>query len=75
MTTQNVRTKDWNWSTAVTFYLNRNKLKDLYGDGKDDISNSLFIGKSLGAIYGYKSIGIVQEEDIEYIEANNAAPG
>ena len=75
LTTQNVRTKDWNWSTAVTFYLNRNKLKDLYGDGKDDISNSLFIGKSLGAIYGYKSIGIVQEEDIEYIEANNAAPG
>ena len=29
----------------------------------------------MGAIYGYKSIGIVQEEDIEYIEANNAAPG
>ena len=56
LTTRNVWTKDWNWSTAVTFYLNRNKLKDLYGDGKDDISNSLFIGKSLGAIYGYKSV-------------------
>ena len=75
LTTRNVMRRGWDWTTSVTFYMNRNKLKDLYGDGKDDISNSLFIGKSLGAIYGYKSIGIVQEEDTEYIEANNAAPG
>ena len=59
----------------LNFYLNRNKLVDLYGDGKDDLSNSLFIGKSLGAIYGYKVIGIIQEDDKEYIEANNAVPG
>ena len=52
-----------------------NVFKELYGDGKDDISNSLFIGKSLGAIYGYKNIGIVQEDDTEYMAANNAVPG
>ena len=60
LSTVNVKTKDWYWGSGLTFYLNRNKLAELYGDGKDDITNSLFIGKSLGAIYGYKEIGIVQ---------------
>jgi TonB-linked SusC/RagA family outer membrane protein len=75
LNTRNFKNKDWEWGSTLTFYLNRNKLKDLYGDGKDDIANSLFIGKSLGAIYGYKAIGIVQEGDTEYIAANGAQPG
>lgn len=64
------------------FWLNRNKINSLYGldndgDGKedDDLSNSWFIGKSLGAIYGYESDGIVQESDKEYMETYNMAPG
>ena len=60
LNTKNIMTKDFSWESALNFYLNRNKLKELYGDGKDDISNSLFLGKSLGAIYGYKPVGIVQ---------------
>jgi TonB-linked SusC/RagA family outer membrane protein len=75
LNTVNIEQKNFRWSSMLNFYLNRNKLVDLYGDGKDDISNSLFLGKSLGVIYGYKVIGIVQEEDTEYIAANNSAPG
>lgn len=60
LSTVNIKTKDWYWGSGLTFYLNRNKLAELYGDGKDDINNSLFIGKSLGAIYGYQAEGIVQ---------------
>ena len=78
----NIDTQDWHWTTGVTFWLNRNKLVHLYGedldgDGKedDDISNSRFIGKPLGAIYGYQQDGIVQETDVEYMEANAATPG
>lgn len=71
----NIRTKDFEWNSMLTYYINRNTLKELYGDGEDDISNSLFIGKSLGAMYGYKPVGIVQVEDTEYMEANNAQPG
>ena len=63
LNTTNIQTKDFNWGSTLTFYMNRNKLKELYGDGQDDITNSLFLGKSLGAIYGYKNIGIVQEDD------------
>ncbi len=32
----------------------------IYGDGKDDIVNRLFLGKSLNAIYDYKLIGVWQ---------------
>ncbi|MGV8138009.1 MAG: TonB-dependent receptor [Mangrovibacterium sp.] len=80
--TVNIRKRDLNWTTSVTFWLNRNKLetidgKDADGDGKedDDITNNWFIGKSLGAIYGYKQDGIVQENDTEYKTANGVANG
>ncbi|MEH2795334.1 TonB-dependent receptor [Segatella copri] len=60
LNTKNIMTKDFTWESSLIFYMNRNKLKELYGDGKDDVSNSLFLGKSLGAIYGYKPVGIIQ---------------
>ncbi len=75
LSTVNIKKKDFTWESSLSFYLNRNKLKELYGDGEDDITNSLFLGKSLGAIYGYKDIGIVQEEDVAYMEANGAIAG
>lgn len=78
----NIQTKDLTWNTSVTYWKNNNKLVKLYGedkngDGKedDDIANSLFIGKSLGAIYGFKQDGIVQTSDTEYIALTQAAPG
>lgn len=82
ISTVNIKSTDWYWNTTFTFWKNNNKLVHLYGDdldgdGKedDDIANSLFIGKSLGAIYGYDQDGIVQTEDVEYIALTGAAPG
>lgn len=60
LNTKNIETKDFQWESQLIYSLNRNKLKSLYGDGKDDITNNLFLNKSLGVIYGYKNIGIVQ---------------
>jgi TonB-dependent starch-binding outer membrane protein SusC len=78
----NVQKKDFQWTSTVTWWLNRNKVVHLYGedkngDGKedDDIGNSLFIGKSLSAIYGYVQDGIVQQSDADYIALTGAAPG
>jgi TonB-linked SusC/RagA family outer membrane protein len=78
----NLENRDLTWITMLTFSKNNNTLRHLYGedvdgDGKedDDIASSLFIGKSLGAIYGYKQIGIVQEEDAEYMTLTGASPG
>jgi len=39
------------------------------------VSNSLFIGKPLGAIYGYEQDGIVQVDDTEYMALTGATPG
>lgn len=80
--TVNITKPDFTWMTDVTFWLNRNKLVHLYGedldgDGKedDDISNSRFIGKPLGAIYGYVQDGIVQETDADYMQKNGVPAG
>lgn len=78
----NVQTKDLYWNTELTYWRNRNKLmhldgRDTDGDGveDDDIQNNWFIGKPLGAIYGYQQDGIVQTGDTEYIALTGAAPG
>ncbi len=71
----NIKSNDFSWTSGLTFSLNRNKLVELYGDGKDDINSSLFLGRSLGAIYDYEWIGIVQSSDTEYIAATGAKPG
>lgn len=78
----NVKTKVLNWTTSLTYWKNNNKLAHLYGDDKnddgkedDDLVNNLFIGKSLGAIYGYEQIGIVQVSDTTYTALTGAAPG
>ncbi|MDR1224506.1 MAG: TonB-dependent receptor [Tannerella sp.] len=80
--TVNIERQDLMWMTGFTFWFNRNKLAHLYGDdldgdGKedDDISNSRFIGKPLGAIYGYVQDGIVQESDTEYMQKNGVPAG
>ena len=70
-----VQKRDLRWDATLNFTMNRNKLVELYGDGKDDITNNLFIGESLGAIYGYEWDGIVQEEDVEFMKANGRVPG
>ncbi len=78
----NLKTRDWNWATTLVYSKNNNKLVRLYGEDKDgdgkeddDLANNLFIGKSLGAIYGFEQIGIVQESDTAYTALTGAAPG
>jgi TonB-linked SusC/RagA family outer membrane protein len=80
--TVNVQSKDLTWTTGITFWKNKNKLVELYGEDNDgdgieddDISNGLFIGESLGAIYGYDEDGIVQEDDTEYIGLTGSVAG
>lgn len=78
----NIETKEFQWTSDFSFWLNRNKIVSLYGldtDGDgvedDDLSNGWFIGKSLGAVYTYETDGIVQESDTEYMEKYNMKAG
>ncbi|XOV91044.1 MAG: SusC/RagA family TonB-linked outer membrane protein [Bacteroidota bacterium] len=77
-----VNNNNLSWTSNLTFWRNRNIVASLYGDdidgdGKeeDDIANNLFIGESLGAIYGYEFIGVVQETDTEYLTNNGGQAG
>ena len=70
-----IRNQDWYWGSTLVFSLNRNKLVDLYGNGEDDIPNSRFLGKSLGAIYGYVWDGIVQPGEENYMSNLTAKAG
>ncbi len=69
LNTVNVRTADFTWSTDLTFFLNRDKIIELRGDGKDDVTNKWFIGQPLSVYYDYKVIGIWQDGD-EYTFVN-----
>ncbi|MCG6191336.1 TonB-dependent receptor [Maribellus maritimus] len=80
--TVNIKNGNWRWQSSLYLWRNFNKLihlyeEDLDGDGveDDDITNNLFIGQSIGAFYGYVQDGIVQEDDIDYIEMTGSSPG
>ncbi len=60
----NIVRKDFSWSSALVFATNKNKIVDVYGDGKDDLGNRWFIGHPVGVIYDYTKVGIWQEDEI-----------
>lgn len=74
--------ENFTWNSNLTYWKNTNKIVELYGDDNDgdgveddDLGSSLFIGESLGAIYGYDYIGVVQADDTQYIADTGASPG
>ena len=72
----NVDNEVFSWSTNLNFAHNKNEIVDLYGDGKDDIANGWFIGKSIDANFGYVFDGVWQQnDDIDNGPQPNAAPG
>lgn len=65
LTSKNITKKDFTWGTTVVFATNKNKIVDVYGDGKDDLGNRWFVGKPVGVIFDYTKVGIWQQEEIE----------
>lgn len=70
ITSRNISTKDFEWSTTFNISSNSNKIIELTGldsdgDGKEDdlTASGLFIGQSISAIYDYKVDGIYQIGD------------
>ena len=62
---KNIVTKDFTWDTSLVWSWNKNEIKDLYGDQKDDIGNRWFIGEPISVIYDYEMVGIWQKDEIE----------
>ena len=51
LNTHNIDKAGFLWQTSLVLSANKNKIIDLYGDGKDDIGNRWFIGEPIGVVY------------------------
>ena len=61
---KNLQIDDFSWTTNLVFSWNKNEIKELYGDGKDDRGNRWFIGEPISVIFDYTKVGIWQEDEI-----------
>lgn len=67
---------NFQWNTNFNLTYNKNRIVDLYGDGKDDLGNEWFIDEPIDVIFDYVFDGIVQEdEDMSETAQPTAMPG
>ncbi|MBP7556969.1 MAG: TonB-dependent receptor [Chitinophagaceae bacterium] len=74
LTTVNISTRDFSWTTAGNISYNQNKIAELYG-GKLDVNKSLFVGRPINLFYTLKSEGIWQTSEAAQAAQYNAQPG
>jgi TonB-linked SusC/RagA family outer membrane protein len=70
-----IRNKDIKWNVGITFLKNKNEILDLFGDKKDDVGSSYFIGQPIRAYYRLDFIGVWQENEAAEAAAYGAKPG
>ncbi|CAH0123949.1 MULTISPECIES: TonB-dependent receptor [unclassified Pedobacter] len=75
LNTQNIAGKDFRWETMFVFATNKNKITNLYGDGKDDLGNRWFIGKPIRVVYDYQMTGVWQTGEDVSKQDPTAKPG
>lgn len=77
ITTQNMRRKDFSWSTNLTFARNQERIVSLpNGDViADDYRNSLISGQPSQIYYDYKKLGIWQSNEESEAAKYGAIPG
>lgn len=63
ITSTNIKSKVFTWTTGANFSYNQGKIVDLYGDGKDDVGNRWFIGKPIRVVYALQYDGIFRSTD------------
>ncbi len=70
LTTQNIQSENFKWSSTITFSRNKEEITKLI-DGKDIIAtnapevNSLLLGHAIRSFYTYRKLGIWQESEAD----------
>lgn len=75
LNTVNIQNKDFTWETNITFSHNKNEIKELYGEKKDDVSNKWFIGEAIDVNYDYEFDGIWQTSEKDEAAKYGQTPG
>ncbi len=70
LTTRNIETKDFSWTSSINANFNKNKILSLGENDEDILMNEwvsgasiLRVGESVGSFYGYVREGVYTEED------------
>jgi len=72
----NIESKNFSWSSTANISLNRNKIVELYGNGKNDTLNTWFLGKPIDVNYDWVYEGVWQEtDDLNASPQPNTKPG
>lgn len=68
LTTENIVTRDWHWTTSFTFAHNKNEVLEINGTGNlyngSSPTGNLLIGEPYNNIYSYEWDGIVSDRDM-----------
>lgn len=70
-----IRQKDFRWNMGISFFKNKNEILDLFGDKKDDVGSSRFIGQPIRVNYLLDYIGVWQENEADLAAQYGAKPG
>lgn len=75
LNTTNIQTKDFGWTSSITFSADKNKITEL-ADGKtQDIANGWFVGESIGSYYDYVYDGVWKTSEKEEAAKYGREPG
>lgn len=73
LNTHNIRTRDFTWTSGLTFSVNRNEVTKLYSEssaisGMNGVETLTYtmVGEPVGQFYGYNVIGMFKEENDFY---------
>ena len=75
LSTINIMTKDFTWSSDFTLSHNKEKIKELASGQTKDEANAWFVGEAFKVFYDYKKIGIWQLDEAEEAAKNGQQPG
>lgn len=75
LNTRNVETRDFKWSSAITFTHNKESIEQLATGGQDDIADGWFIGQPVSVFFDYQKIGIWQTDEADEAAKYGQVPG
>lgn len=75
LTSTNIHTKKFVWKTSFNIAFIRTEIRDIYGDGRDDIDNKWFVGYPIKVNYDYYITGVWQLDEANLAALYGAKPG
>ncbi|WP_443936767.1 SusC/RagA family TonB-linked outer membrane protein [Pedobacter sp. MW01-1-1] len=72
--TLNIQSKDFTWSSNITYMHNKERITYL-PNGTNDIANGWFIGSPVNSFYDYRKVGIWQTADATQATSYGYKPG